>query len=201
MTLAEAEKFFKAFDGRKFHMDRDEPVKSKLYEQLNIPREMEERWFEEIAAEKKKREMLPQDEYDAMEERLLKAPYHVIDFLPRQVPADSKGQYFAVEDFLSESPQIEALYRKFADLMIKLNCYYDLVITDGIRWSKNKSPNELYIKIAGCSEKEYVNILIVEEDVLITLSGGDLYMTVYNASGELLDTIKQLASADGLFVR
>ena len=201
MTLAEAEKFFKAFDGRKFHMDRDEPVKSKLYEQLNIPRETEERWLEEIAAEKKKREMLPQDEYDAIEEKLLERPYHVIDFLPRQVPVDSKGQYFAVEDFLSERPQIEPLYRKFADLMIKLNCYYDLVITDGIRWSKNKSPNELYIKIAGCSEKEYVNILIVEEDALITLSGGDLYMTVYNASGDLLETIRQLAGAHGLFVR
>lgn len=201
MTLAEAEKFFKAFDGRKFHMDRDEPVKSKLYEQLNIPRETEERWLEEIAAEKKKREMLPQDEYDAIEEKLLERPYHVIDFLPRQVPADSKGQYFAVEDFLSERPQIEPLYRKFADLMIKLNCYYDLVVTDGLRWSKNKVPNELYIKIAGCSEKEYVNILIVEEDALITLSGGDLYMTVYNASGDLLETIRQLAGAHGLFVR
>lgn len=32
-------------------------------------------------------------------EELLEKPYWIIDILPKQVPKDSPGQYFAVEDF------------------------------------------------------------------------------------------------------
>ena len=52
LTMMQAEEFFKAFDGRKFHMDRDEPYKYQLYERLNIPKETEERWRAELAAQK-----------------------------------------------------------------------------------------------------------------------------------------------------
>ena len=35
--------------------------------------------------------------FDGIVERLIEAPYWVIDFLPRQVPTDSGGQFFVVE--------------------------------------------------------------------------------------------------------
>ena len=41
--------------------------------------------------------------YDEITERLLQAPYWVIDFLPMQVPQESRGQFFAVEQhYLSQ---------------------------------------------------------------------------------------------------
>ena len=201
MTMLEAETFFKAFDGRKFHMDRDEPYKYQLYQRLNVPKETEDRWRAEAAAGKRKPSALPAEEYDGIVERLLEQPYHVIDFLPRQVPENSKGQYFAVEAFFMEQPQREALYAGFADLLIRLNCYFDLVVTDGVCWKKNAPPQELQAKIRYCSEREYVNVLIVEENSLLTLYGGDLYMTLYHPSDELLDTIRPLTAGLGLFVR
>ena len=54
-------------------------------------------------------------------EELLQTPYWIIDILPKQVPKDSPGQYFAVEDFflkeeLSEM-RTELMYYKQKDLI------------------------------------------------------------------------------------
>ena len=201
MTMEEAERFFKAYGGSSFHMDREDPAGAQLYRRTNVPEETEERWREELAEERKRREPLPAEEYDRIVEKLLEEPYHVIDILPAQVPAGSRGQYFAVEEYLSERPQRESLYRKFADILLGLNCYYDLAVTDGFLWTKNMQPQELAVKTVNCFGREFLNILLEGEDVLITLYGGDLYMTVYGASGEVLERTKLLAAARGLFVR
>ena len=55
--------------------------------------------------------------------------------------------------------------------------------------------------VEKCPEKGFLNILTGNGDSLITLCGGDLYMTLYRASGELLELTEKLASAQGLFVR
>lgn len=43
-------------------------------------------------------------------------------------------------------------------------------------------------------------ILIRPADALINFSGDDHYMTLYNPDAELLDLIRSLAGAEGLFV-
>ena len=54
---------------------------------------------------------------------------------------------------------------------------------------------------AGSGRDRYLHVLFPAEDALFTLDGDDLYMTLYNPGGELLDTATQLAAAEGLFVR
>ena len=56
-------------------------------------------------------------DYDEIVERLLEAPYWVIDFLPKQVPQDSAGQFFAVEQYYLQEPQHERLCRQFTDVV------------------------------------------------------------------------------------
>ena len=141
------------------------------------------------------------EECDETVERLLEEPYHVIDFLPVQVPADSAGQYFAVEAFYREASRRIQLYRKYADVLLGLNCYCDLAVTDGEEWKTNPPPQELYAMVEKCPENGFLNILTGNGDSLITLYGGDLYMTLYHASDELLELTEKLASAQGLFVR
>ena len=46
-------------------------------------------------------------------EEFLDKPYWVIDILPKQVPADDRGQYFRIEKYFLEHPQIDIIYRKF----------------------------------------------------------------------------------------
>ena len=55
-------------------------------------------------------------------ENYLEKTYWVIDLLPKQVPAESRGQFFCIEEYYRKHPQIDALYRRFTDILLKLNC-------------------------------------------------------------------------------
>lgn len=149
---------------------------------------------------------MDQRAYDECRERLLEAPYRVIDFLPRQVPAESGGHYFAVERYLMAHPRIDELYGRFAMLLVKLSCYYDLTVYDpkADTWSDETTPEELARRVKACAGEgpdRYLHVLFPAEDALLTLGGDDLYMTLHNPAGELLETAADLAAAEGLFLR
>lgn len=72
-------------------------------------------------------------------ENLLKKPYHVIDFLPQQVPKDSEGQFFDVEKYYLKN--IKEMHKKFTDTILKLNCYYDLEFIMDDKSQINPKPN------------------------------------------------------------
>lgn len=126
-------------------------------------------------------------------ERLLEKPFWVVDFLPERISAERSKQYFAVEDFCCNGQYINQLYQHFAYLIIKLSCYFDIF--------GNPSPNEIFDSINNCLSKGYANFLFPDDDTLITLNSGDLYMTVYNPNGRFLEMVRSLATAEGLFVR
>ena len=63
-------------------------------------------------------------------EELLRCPYWIVDILPAQVPENSSGQYFAVEKYFLQDHRIEEIKQKHIDLILKLNCYRDLSISD-----------------------------------------------------------------------
>lgn len=131
-----------------------------------------------------------------MMEELLNKPYWVIDFLPRQVPAKGGGQFFAVEEYYLRSP----LRRGFAEILLKLNCYYDIEVCEPEteKWQKNPPPEALFSWIAD-NEKDLC-VLLPRENALITANRDDLYMTVYAPSEELLQLLRSLAAASGLFL-
>lgn len=126
-------------------------------------------------------------------ECLLEKSFWVVDFLPEQVSAERSKQYFAVEEFCGKGRYINQLYQKFAYLIIKLSCYFDI---DG-----NPSPKIIFESVNGCTTRGYVNFLFADEDVLVTLNGGDLYMTVYNPSQRFVRLLQGLATSEGLFLR
>ena len=135
-------------------------------------------------------------------EEYLNNPYWVIDILPKQVPADGKGQYFRIEKFFLEHPQIDNIYRKFTNILLKLNCYEDINVSyDGEDWITNPAPHELEAALLKCmADKQMLYIILKSADVLITVSGDDTYMTVYNPTEEVLELIGSLASSEGLFL-
>ena len=140
-------------------------------------------------------------DYDALRETLLSGPYRVIDFLPRQVPADSEGQYFALERYFSGKKRLRKLYRRFGQLVLKLNCYYDLAVGGPGKWREDLPPEKLYDRFTRCAEGGYVHVLLPGEKTLITLDAGDLYMTVYHPSENLSDILDTLCRGEGLWLR
>lgn len=135
-------------------------------------------------------------------EEYLNKPYWVIDILPKQVPADSKGQYFKIEKYYLEHPQIDHIYRKFTNILLKLNCYDDIDVShDGEEWMTNPAPHELEAALLKCmADKQMSYIYLNSADVLITVSGDDTYMTIYNPTEKSKELIDSLAVSEGLFM-
>lgn len=136
-------------------------------------------------------------------EDLFERPYYVVDILPMQVPADSGGQYFKVEQYYLND--IGRLCRMYADVLLKLNCYYDLALThDAEHWQVNPEPEKMIRMVEACmSEKPneaYLYVMLEKETMLLTLQRDATHMTLYNPSDALLQMLRQLASAAGLFV-
>ena len=126
-------------------------------------------------------------------ECLLEKSFWVVDFLPEQVSAERSKQYFAAEDFCCHSQYVNQLYQKFAYLIIKLSCYFDI---DG-----NPSPKYIFDQVTDCMTNGYANFLFADEDVFVTLNGGDLYMTVYNPNEKFLQLLRSIVASEGLFLR
>ena len=122
-------------------------------------------------------------------EELLEKPYWIIDILPKQVPKDSPGQYFAIEDFFLKE-QLTEIKKKHIGVILKLNCYVDISI-DG---EKNPAPE----RIRDIMMERYVYIML--GDSMIISEPDDTHMTVFNPDKELMDLISEISSSEGLFV-
>ena len=141
--------------------------------------------------------------YNTLTQTLLTKPYHIIDILPDQVPKDSDGQFFAVEKYYRMPEQLQVLRRKFAEILLKLNCYYDLQVCfmPGEDWETNPQPLQLVDRLVEMPENGFMRILLESEEAMIDIDGCDTYMTIYGAGETLLLRVKKLAEAEGLFVR
>jgi L-rhamnose mutarotase len=76
-------------------------------------------------------------------EELLEQPYYIMDILPMQVPTDSGRQYFKVEQYYLN--HVERLSCQYADVLLKLNCYYDLVFSYDAEAGQLTSNQEIFI--------------------------------------------------------
>ena len=127
-------------------------------------------------------------------------PYWIIDILPEQVPADSPGRYFTVEKYFLS--RLDDIIRKFASVLVKLNCYYGLqVCLDGETWAGDFAPEELerFLRETNASPNPLF-VRVNPSDALFAFSGDEHYLTLYEPDPVLLDLVRQIASSEGLFV-
>ena len=135
-----------------------------------------------------------------MIEALLEREVWVIDALPRQVPANSAGQFFAIEHTLLTPPRSTKLRKKFVDVLLRLNCYVDFDVwkeeLDGP--ARNPAPDELERWVE--EDREALSIVLSGEDALIVVPTESTCMALHNAAPDLLSLITCIAQASGLFV-
>ena len=126
--------------------------------------------------------------------------YWVVDFLPKQVPEKGGGRFFAVEEYYLELSRYAVLREQFSEILLKLYCYYDirLFIDDDTEGIANPEPELLASHIKD--NQSEICILIGSSEALITIGCDDTHMTVYAPSNDLLELIRTLAEAVGLFV-
>lgn len=136
-------------------------------------------------------------------DKLMEKPYWIVDILPKQVPANAEGQYFKIEQYyLKRMPH---LCRKYVDMLLKLNCYFDLAVSnDGENWENNPEPKKLEQSVGACMSEEPTEsslfIFLKSSEVLLVIGRDSTYMTMYNPTEEVLELIRQLATSEGFFV-
>ena len=145
--------------------------------------------------------ILPRQFDDRMGD-LLDGPYWIVDILPEQVPEAADGQYFAVERFFLQPERIAPLRRKFASILLRLNCYYDMAVSfDSCEsWEKNPDPGRFAERLAALSGNDFLRAVFAEQNAMIDIEHDDTYMTVYDPDSRLLGKLKKLAAAEGLFL-
>lgn len=139
-------------------------------------------------------------------EQLLDKEYIVVDFLPEQVSADSKGRFFSVEHLFLQEPRISALRSIFSNIILKLYCYYEIQVFDPTADKCSGNPEPVLLDEWIRSNQCDLQILLEHtsenalEDTLIVIAMDDTHMTVYNPSDRIIKLLHTLAAAEGLFV-
>ncbi len=153
-----------------------------------------------LSVKKRRKRSAKMNIYPLIEELLDKRP-HLIDIFPRRVPQKADDRYFAAEKYFQQNRA--DLDRKLTNIILKLYCYYDMTAVTADNSVKDPDVSELVTLLYSCFSGGvgYVNILLPEHEILLTLNSDDLYMAVYNAQGEAAELISQLVSAEGLFFR
>ena len=139
-------------------------------------------------------------EHDVLVEELLKQDCWVMDYLPRQVPADSPGQFFKVETYLLNHFEEYGLRARFTAVILKLMCYHRVSVHWG-EWLEDPHPKLVADAVKTILENHsgWLNILLPEENALLVFERDCLNLTLYNPSPELLALVRQIAPSEGLF--
>ena len=140
--------------------------------------------------------------FDDMMGELLEGPYWIVDILPEQVPANATGQYFAVERYFLQPERIIPLRRKYAEILLRLNCYADMAVSFDAcaSWETNPDPKAFTARVTGLSGNESLRAVFAEQNAMIDYDRNDTYLTVYDPGSTLLDKMRALAAAEGLFI-
>ena len=142
------------------------------------------------------------DQLDARMGDLLEGPCLIVDILPGQVPRDAPGQYFTVERYYLQPEHIRPLRRRFAEILLRLNCYYDMSISfdDCRSWETNPDPEAFARRVEDLSGNSFLRVLFEGGRAMIDLEHDDTYLTVYDPDHVLHYRLQKLAEAEGLFV-
>ena len=130
-------------------------------------------------------------------DELLEKPCWVIDLLPCRVPADTGGQFFRIEPRFLKDRRLRCT---FVSVLLKLNCYYDFLVFRGESDEYVANPKPKKLEKWVLRDKEGLSILIPEVEALISVPTDSTYIALHNPTRELLELVRQIATASGLFV-
>ena len=140
--------------------------------------------------------------FDETMGELLEGPYWVVDILPEQVSANAGGQYFAVERYYLQPERIQALRRRYAEILLRLNCYYDMAVSfdSCASWETNPDVEAFAERVAGLRGNDFLRAVFAEQKAMIDCEPEETYLTVYDPNAALQPLLTALAAAEGFFV-
>lgn len=135
-------------------------------------------------------------------DKLLKTECFIMDFLPKQVPADYNGQFFNVENYLLNNYERYGIKDKIVCVILKAMCYYPVSVYWG-RWIEQPSPEQMeeIIDTIMNNHSGDVNILFTSKDALLQFGWDCLNISIYNPDEEMCELFGKIADSEGMFWR
>ena len=115
---------------------------------------------------------------------------------------EKQAEYRALTDEYYESGKIVQLHQRYADILTMINSRFktDMLCMPEDEWTI--SPDDVAVKDAVIhhTERGCVDLLLPEEETLISLQAEDLYITVYHPTEEILSLLRQAVSESGFYI-
>ena len=107
-----------------------------------------------------------------------------------------------MEKYYLQPKRLRALRGRFAGILLRLNCYFDMAVSfDSCEsWENNPDPETFARKLADMSGNSFMRAVFEAERAMIDIEPDDTYMTVYDPEYRLADKLGLLARSEGLFV-
>ena len=139
---------------------------------------------------------------DITVERLLEDDYWIIDILPSQIPIEKQAEYRALTDEYFESGKVAQLHRRYADILTMINSRFKtaMLCMPEDEWTISPHNNDVRDAVMHHTERGCVDLLLPEEETLISLQAEDLYITVYHPTEEILSLLRQAVSESGFYI-
>ena len=141
-------------------------------------------------------------EYDRIIEHLIDGPYWVADILPKRVPAGKPDRYFDVEKYFLQKDRIREIYRRYAEVFIRLNCYYGMAVSfdQGETWEEDPEPAAFVQKVLEAPDIAQLRVLFPAQNAMIDLDLGYTDLAVYDPDSNILDLLRPMLLAEGFFL-
>ena len=135
--------------------------------------------------------------------RLLEGPFLLADHLPRPVPREAGGRVFALERYFSRPDGAGALRRRFAELLLRLNCYWSMEVSFDAcaHWTRDPEPEDFLRRTEALAGEDFLRVLYPGPGAMADLEAGELSLTLYAPDETFAETARALAGAAGLFLR
>ena len=135
-------------------------------------------------------------------DRLLETECYIIDFLPKQVPADCEGQFFKVEDYRLNNCERYKLKDRFTSIILKIMCYYPMSV-HWHKWIEQPTPKQIAEIIDTIMKKHSgdISVLFINKDALLQFGGDCLNISIFNPDEEMKVLFEQIAASEGMFWR
>ena len=139
---------------------------------------------------------------DITVERLLEDDYWIIDILPAQIPVGKQAEYRALTDEYFESRKVAELHRRYADMLTMINSRFStaMLCMPEDKWTISPADSAVIDAVIRHTERGCVDLLLPDEDVLVSLQAEDLYITVYHPTSEILSLLQQTVSKMGFYI-
>lgn len=125
-----------------------------------------------------------------------------MDFLPQQVPKNSGGQFFKVEDYFLAHDECYGFKDRLIRAVLKVMCYYPVSLY-WEKWIEQPTPEQVAEIVDTMVENQSGDITMVftGKDTLLQFEWDCLNISFYNPDREMCELFDKIAASEGLFWR